>query len=429
VTESLRRARQLERTRQAVLAESRTEAAGLRSREDWLPEYEYFLNLAEEGPSGLAQRTGRPVMAVLCLSAPLELLEAFGFQPLRLTGGHLTADRLASPNLPAVMCPMLRSVLGLALMNQTSEDPGRTGGWAGQILTAACGWAGKYEDLGELCGLEKSPSFLLQTPKKKNSHQSLLNFQAEVRSLERFLAQAAGKMTSLRDLKNAVRLYREVYRALSDLIEAKRDGRLRQIWFALAAGAFSLDRPARWLDGTEKLLKALPRKTASGSGPKIFLAGSPIVFPNFKILKLLEEAGLTVIIDDMCSSERILPGPVHLGDDSREGILEALAQRYHLGCLCPGFADDDRRINSLTSPEHRKLVQGAVFHVLKGCHPFDLESLVLEPRIKAGGLKFIRLETDNSQADGPGLLTRLEAFRETLLRRPEESPPGRSETA
>jgi benzoyl-CoA reductase/2-hydroxyglutaryl-CoA dehydratase subunit BcrC/BadD/HgdB len=95
-------------------------------------------------------------------------------------------------------------------------------------------------------------------------------------------------------------------------------------------------------------------------------------------------------------------------------MIDALAQRYHLGCLCPAFADNDRRINNILSPERRGLFRGVVFHVLKGCHPFDLESLVLEGSIKEAGLRFIRLETDYAREDSQTLLTRLEAFRETL---------------
>jgi benzoyl-CoA reductase/2-hydroxyglutaryl-CoA dehydratase subunit BcrC/BadD/HgdB len=141
---------------------------------------------------------------------------------------------------------------------------------------------------------------------------------------------------------------------------------------------------------------------------------TPIVFPNFKIPRLIEEAGLRVAMDDLCSSERVLPGPTHLAEDTKDGVTKALAQRYHLGCLCPTFADDDRRINGIVSPERLKIIRGVVFHLLKGCHPFDLESMVLEKKIKESGLKFIRIETDYTKEDGPTILTRLEAFRATL---------------
>ena len=55
-----------------------------------------------------------------------------------------------------------------------------------------------------------------------------------------------------------------------------------------------------------------------------------------------------------------------------------------------------------------------IFHVLKGCHPYDMESCLLEAPIKAKGLKFLRLETDYTAEDSRNLLTRIEAFQQTL---------------
>ena len=153
-------------------------------------------------------------------------------------------------------------------------------------------------------------------------------------------------------------------------------------------------------------------KTASQG--RVFLAGSPIFFPNFKLPDLLEEAGLYVVGDDLCSSERLFPGGVKYKDNSEFGVMSALAQRYHQGCLCPTFADNDRRVNNILGAVGADAFDGVVFHVLKGCHPYDLESFSLEPVLKERGLKFIRLETDYSAEDNQNLLTRLEAFRHNL---------------
>jgi benzoyl-CoA reductase/2-hydroxyglutaryl-CoA dehydratase subunit BcrC/BadD/HgdB len=130
--------------------------------------------------------------------------------------------------------------------------------------------------------------------------------------------------------------------------------------------------------------------------------------------RVLEEAGLVAVMDDLCSSERLFPGAVFYDDLSEHGLLKALAQRYHQGCLCPTFADNDRRVNNITAPAHKKLYRGVVFHVLKGCHPFDLESLSLEAKLKDEGLKYLKLETDHTAEDVQTLLTRLEAFGSSL---------------
>jgi benzoyl-CoA reductase/2-hydroxyglutaryl-CoA dehydratase subunit BcrC/BadD/HgdB len=94
--------------------------------------------------------------------------------------------------------------------------------------------------------------------------------------------------------------------------------------------------------------------------------------------------------------------------------MSALAQRYHMGCLCPTFIDNDRRINNILGRLGGDDFGGVVFHVLKGCHPYDIESCGLEGSLKEHGLKFIRLETDYASEDSSNLLTRAEAFRNTM---------------
>jgi benzoyl-CoA reductase/2-hydroxyglutaryl-CoA dehydratase subunit BcrC/BadD/HgdB len=309
---------------------------------------------------------------------------------------------------------MLRSALGAALLAQHGAGDGSSHFYAGQVIPTTCDWVTRFGDLAALAGVEINSIHRLANPKVKNSHLCLKAWENEIRGLIRFLSQLSGKKISRRELKKSVGRYREAYAAFSDLIDHKRAGRIDQIWFSVVAGSFNFDLVERWSENVHKLNTKLAQKEPATAGGQVFLAGSPIIFPNFKILSLIQEAGLAVVMDDLCSSERILPGPVHLGDDSLEGLTEALSQRYYLGCLCPTFADDDRRINNILSPAHKVMFRGVIFHVLKGCHPFDLESLVLENQIKEAGLKFIRLETDYAKEDTASLLTRLEAYAGTL---------------
>jgi benzoyl-CoA reductase/2-hydroxyglutaryl-CoA dehydratase subunit BcrC/BadD/HgdB len=146
----------------------------------------------------------------------------------------------------------------------------------------------------------------------------------------------------------------------------------------------------------------------------VFLTGAPVYFPNFKVLHLMEEAGLSVAGDDLCSSERLFPRHVEIPDASRDGVLAALAEAYHRGCLCPVFADSGRRAALIREAADGGGVKGVVFHLLKGCHPYELDSFALEAKIGGWGLKYLKIETDYSTEDSRNLLTRLEAFRPTL---------------
>ena len=404
-----RRERFLKKTAEKTAAESARALEALRNRPDRLPGYDYFLELVEGGltPAAASARTGRAAVNLLCLQAPLELIHAAGLAPFKIFSGSYAAGTLAAQGFPALMCPMLRSVLGAC---QTSGVQGHQA-W---VLPTTCDWMVKFPEMLKLTGVEPgAPLHWLELPHLKDGPEGQELWLNEVYRLKKFLEQLTGRRIDRHKISASIGVYHEAWRALSALAALRRQGRVPAVWFMLMANTFFLDGPERWSGAIKKLLPDLE----SGhpiKGRRIFLAGSPIFFPNFKLPNLLEEAGLAVAADDMCSSERLLPGGVSYSDSSEFGLMTALAQRYHQGCLCPTFADNDRRINNILGPARQGDFEGVVFQVLKGCHPFDLESFTVEQPLKDHGLKYLRLETDYSSEDSRNLLTRLEAFRQTL---------------
>ena len=120
---------------------------------------------------------------------------------------------------------------------------------------------------------------------------------------------------------------------------------------------------------------------------------------------------MSICGDDMCVSERIWPGATQYDDPSLPGLLRALAERYHKGSTCPTFADNERRVNHLFNIlRNHPHIGGVIHHVLKGCHPFDIESFSLEKMLKEKGYKFLKIETDYVREDSRNILARLEAF-------------------
>ncbi|MDR2450291.1 MAG: 2-hydroxyacyl-CoA dehydratase family protein [Candidatus Accumulibacter sp.] len=390
-----------------MAAESAQLLAALRNREDYRSEFDAFLELlSDTSDAAAARRSGRPVLKLLCVQAPLELIHAAGFHPFRVFGGSLAAAALAAGNLPALTCPLLRAVLGELRLKASPA--------AGWILPTTCDWVVKFPEMLRLSGVEDSPQIeWLELPRLKSRPDSRERWLTEIWRLKEFLEKLAGRKIGRKTLLESIGRYARAAAARQKLREARIEGRLSPLWFMLVMSAFFLDEAGGWAARVERLLPALTRRREN-SGGRIFLAGSPIVFPNFKLPLLLEEAGLTAVADDLCSSERLFPGTLTTGDGSVFGLVSALAGSYHQGCLCPVFADNERRINNILNQRREAAFQGVVLGVLKGCHPYDLESYSLEEPLKAQGLKFIRLETDYTQEDRQNLLTRLEAYRETI---------------
>lgn len=390
-------------------AENTKTLTRLRERPDYLPVYDYFLDLAEEGftPTQVARRTGREVVNLLCLQAPLELIHAAGLAPFKIFSGSQAAGNLVAQGLPALMCPMLRSALGAARLSQSQ-------GAAAWIFPTTCDWAVKFPEMLKLTGVElDAPSHWLELPHLKDALHSQEMWLSTVYGLKKFLEKITATPITRSQLMNSLKIYQQAWGIFSRLVETRRHNRISAAWFFLITNVFYLDTVEKWTEAVSLLLPLLEKHEHNPSG-RVYLAGSPIFFPNFKLLDLLEEAGLSVVADDMCSSERLFPGAVSYSDSSEFGLMSALAQRYHQGCLCPTFADNDRRVNNILSQLPAKFFSGVVFQVLKGCHPFDLESFALEGPLKERGLKYIRLETDYTLEDSQNLLTRLEAYRQTM---------------
>jgi benzoyl-CoA reductase/2-hydroxyglutaryl-CoA dehydratase subunit BcrC/BadD/HgdB len=400
-----RRELRLKKTAARAEAESRALAGRLEARSDRPTGYDYFLNLALAcSPEEAARRAGRPVLRLLCVQAPLELIHAAGFQPFRVFSGSPAEAAAAPPGLPALMCPLLRAALG-------SARPGETGGPL--VLPTTCDWVVKWPAAFKLTGRDLSSLQWLELPHLKEKADSRKRWLDEIWNLKNFLEDLSGRALSRRALLASVKVYGRAWTAREKLKAARREGRLAGVWFLLIMNTFFMDKAEKWTERLEELLKALPTGPAVAAG-RVFLAGSPIFFPNFKLPLLMEEAGLTVAADDLCSSEMVFPGGVDVSDPSLFGLTAALAGRYHQSCLCPTFADNDRRVNNILGQRAEAAVEGVVFQVLKGCHPYDLESWALEAPLKRQGLKFLRLETDYSTEDSQNLLTRLEAYRRTL---------------
>ncbi|MDR1079510.1 MAG: 2-hydroxyacyl-CoA dehydratase family protein [Deltaproteobacteria bacterium] len=426
-----REGRVLARAAERRRSERGAELDRLVSRDDFMPELEYFVSLhaGDPGLAAVGERTGNRPCAVMCLQAPVELFWAHGFAPVRIFSGAFASANLTSPRLPALMCPLVKAVLG-----EMEMDPEL--GSAPWVIPLTCDWTVKFREARGLFGDMSGPVHMLEVPRVKEGRKARAAWLSEIRDLSGFLKSAGGKALRRGDLMAAVKRMEGARRAMAELTSLRRAGRLPAVWHVFMAGSFFLDSPENWSRAVGKAAEAFERR--AGGGPRedrgiggaggrghggggagrrpdgVFLTGAPVYFPNFKVLHLMEEAGLRCLGDDLCSSERIFPRHVEIGDTSADGMLASLAEAYHRGCLCPVFAESERRAALIREAADGGEVRGVVFHLLKGCHPYELDSFPLERKIAGWGMKYLKIETDYSTEDSRNLLTRLEAFRPTL---------------
>lgn len=406
--EEERRTRQIEKVYEKTYIEYESEIKVLKERKDYLPEFDYFLDLLTLSlrPWEIREKVGRPLMGLFCVQCPLELFDAFGVQPVKLCSGSYSAQRLSTGCLPVLMCPMLKSYVGSRDFYDSTKPC-----FEATIVPTTCDWVVK---IPELVRQKIGNLHYLELPHLKQNEKGQKRWLEEIYALKDFLEKKTGHKLKKQELKNSINKFMSVWRLFQELITLKRKNLISGLWFFTIANTFLLDDPEPWAKNLQAVLKKLSLTNPLPDSYGIFLAGSPVIFPNLKLLQIIEQAGMTVCADDLCSGERIFPGGVVYDDSSEYGLLKALAERYHKACICPTFADNDRRINNILKLTRQYGIKGVVFHVLKGCHPYDIESFTIEETLRKEGLKFLKIETDYVKEDSQNILTRLEAFKQTL---------------
>ena len=142
-------------------------------------------------------------------------------------------------------------------------------------------------------------------------------------------------------------------------------------------------------------------------GPEINVPGS---------LAAARETGFRIILvgDETCMGERSLYDPTVVVDQSFDGLMRSLANRYTRPCTCPTFVDNSQRIYRIKQMIKDHQVQGVVYHVLRGCLVYDFEYQTLEDELGQLGIPVIRVESDYNEEDIEQLRIRIEAFIELI---------------
>ncbi|MCK4994315.1 MAG: 2-hydroxyacyl-CoA dehydratase [Candidatus Omnitrophica bacterium] len=395
-----------QKIKKEIQEEYRRQADSLRKRDDFREELEYFLEILSLpiSPREVKKRFSGPFVGLYCIQAPLELFDALGFHPIRLCSGSLAIQRLSAPFLPALSCPLIKSCISAFYLDESIEKLCDI-----VVVPTTCDWNTK---LPEMIPEKASPLYIMELPHIKESERGQIRWLEEIYELKRFLQQRAGRKLNRRQLQISVNKYMKGWQVFGRLIEFRRKRLICGTWSIVLANAFMIDDVESWTERVNIVLKNYGNPKGN-SNPGVFLAGSPVFFPYLKISELIEEAGMDILADELCTSERLMASVVY-DEPSEYGLLKALSERYHLPCSCPTYIDNDRRLKNILNTMRAYNIKGIVYHLLKGCHPYDIESFYFEKVIKENGFHFLKIESDYSREDRQNILARLEAFRETL---------------
>ncbi len=351
-----------------------------------------------------AVREGRGTVGYFCSYVPVELIHAAGFTPVRLLQGPPPGD-VAGRYMQPFCCSFARSLLeGLG--------DGTCGYLSAVVMPHTCDTIRNLSDLVESAapGLRV---LRLMVPTVTHTAEAVDFMLAETRALQEDLEGLAGEEVDRERLFQSIRLYNRCRNALAVL----RGSGLGNRALYAAHLAFQLMDP----EGFLALASSLPREPvdlgaaageaggAGRGGAGVALVGGPV--PQLEVFDLLQEYGLEVVWDDLCTASRFAAGAV----DEECEPLRALAERYLRRRPCPTKRDPaNRREEELLAGISAGGARGVVFIQQAFCefHSFDYPGL--KQRLDAEGIPSVRLDLESPFQPTGQMRTRLQALSEMM---------------
>jgi benzoyl-CoA reductase/2-hydroxyglutaryl-CoA dehydratase subunit BcrC/BadD/HgdB len=255
------------------------------------------------------------------------------------------------------------------------------------------------------------PVYIVNNPQKLLEESSREYFTEELRRFRAVMEELSEKPLTDERLKDAIVLYNETRDLLHEIYE------LRKRENPPISGAEALDvcmaTSLMPKDRANPLLRQLlaelhEHEGRPGQGPRILVTGS--ILDNPVLLRMIEEEGGRVVVEDLCTTTRTFWGRVENGGDPMEALYRFLNERVYCACFHPAQA----RLDHVLGLVDAFGVEAVIDLNLKYCNPFLFEAPLLLDALEQKGIPAIALEIGHDMSGHGQLRTRIQAFIEML---------------
>jgi len=371
-----------------------------------------------------AKEEGKKVIGYNCMFAPIELILAADAIPVRVNSGWYDASKLGDRIVPVEVCPVIRSMIGAKMVGlspylELSDAV---------INTLTCDGMTK---LGEILS-DYKPIWTMCPPRVKDSPQSMVFWREELKTVKQKIEDLTGNKITDKKLMSTIRLLQKATKAFRRLQDIRKGSPVIMGRDAMLVNQTSMwDNIERWTKKTEELCDDLEERVRQKmwacppDTPRVMVTGTPMVWPdNWKLPNLVEESipqGV-LVVDELCSSDRLLYDPVGVDEWTMDDMFNAVAERYLLTSTCPCFTSKDGnedRINWLLDKLKEFKVDGVIYYVVRGCMLYAMEYTRIKRILDHKNVPIYYLDTDYTREDVGQMKTRVEAFLEMLRARVE----------
>ncbi len=352
-----------------------------------------------------AKARGQKIIGWLCTYVPEEVILAAGALPLRITG-YSHEDELVDGTAYLYInnCSFSRSCLQLGVKGEYDFLDGVVGG-------STCDGARRLFDLWR--HYLKPEFYQVLTVPRKSGERAQQLYYSQVLEFKNHLEEYMGVKISDEALAKAAELMNESRELLRELYE------LRKLEEPLISGQETLEvllgifrMPKQEFNLYLKEMIRDLKKSGRGYKAKarLMLIGSVMTNPEF--IKSIEELGVIVVTDELCTSTRYWYDPVVL--EPGRSPLESIARRYLNNFPCARMYPSTDRFDRIMKLAREGRVDGIISQTIRYCVPYAHDIPLLADRLKKEDLPLLTLDVEYGTSGSGQIRTRVQAFLEMV---------------
>lgn len=354
---------------------------------------------------------GRPIVGIMCEYTPRELIMAAGGVPVCLCGGSAETITPAEADLPANLCPLIKSTYGYEVQGTNPFIE------MADLIVAETTCDGKKK-MYELMA-ERRAMHVLELPQKPDDPDALAHWVRELHKLKQALEARWSVQITDEKLREAIALMnreRALRRSLADLMQADTPPlsglELLRLKSSISGIAEDLTQYEAALD---QLQAAGPNPNLAGR-VRVMLTGVPVPHGAERVVELIEQSGGLIVAMENCTGLKPIMDDVDETLAADDPIL-ALAETYfHLPCSV--MTPNARRLELLRDLARRFRVDCVIDLSWQACLTYDVESCGVRAMTRESlGLPYLQISTDYSPADSARIGVRVEALMENARAR------------
>jgi bcr-type benzoyl-CoA reductase subunit C len=348
---------------------------------------------------------GKKVFGWLCTYVPEEVILAAGALPIRITGYNQEME-LEDGNAYLYInnCSFSRSCLQLGLRKEYDFLDGVVGG-------STCDGARRLFDLWRY--YLKPPFFQVLTVPRKSHERAHELYYSQIEDFKKHLEEFMGIKITDEALLDSIKVMNESRSLLKELYDLRAlDEPLitGQETMEVLNGSFRMHKEQfnAYLRGLIDDLKQ------SGAGHKakarLMLIGSVMTNPEF--IKSIEELGVIVVTDELCTSTRYWSDPVVL--EGARNPLYAISRRYLNNFPCARMYPSTERFDRIVKLAREAKVDGIISETIRYCVPYAHDIPLLADRLKTEEIPLLTLDVEYGTSGSGQIRTRVQAFLEMV---------------